>query len=114
MVLAFVVHEEAGNVLGVVEIAHGAEGNDDEAIVVIIAVLDFTLIDSHDFKADAVDADVLSQRRLPGEEAASGFVADHGHAGALKLIFGSDAARVEVSDETREALISLGWTPPAR
>ena len=34
--------------------------------------------------------------------------------GALKLIFGSDAARVEVSDETREALISLGWTPPAR
>jgi hypothetical protein len=34
-------------------------------------------------------------------------------AGALKLILGSDAARAEVSDETREALISLGWTPPA-
>jgi hypothetical protein len=35
-------------------------------------------------------------------------------AGALKLILGSDAARAEVSDETREALISLGWAPPAR
>lgn len=34
--------------------------------------------------------------------------------GALKLILGSDAARVQVSDETREALISLGWSPPAR
>ena len=33
-------------------------------------------------------------------------------AGALKLILGSDAARVQVSDETREALISLGWVAP--
>ena len=35
-------------------------------------------------------------------------------AGALRLILGSDAARAEVSDETREALISLGWTPPSQ
>ena len=33
--------------------------------------------------------------------------------GALRLIFGSGAARVQVSDETREALVSLGWTPPS-
>jgi hypothetical protein len=33
--------------------------------------------------------------------------------GALKLLLGSGAARVQVSDETREALESLGWTPPA-
>lgn len=33
-------------------------------------------------------------------------------AGALRLILASDAARAEVSDETREALVSLGWTPP--
>ena len=32
---------------------------------------------------------------------------------ALKLIFASESARAEVSDETREALISLGWKPPA-
>ena len=35
-------------------------------------------------------------------------------AGALRLILGSDAARAEVSDETREALVSLGWTPPGK
>ena len=33
--------------------------------------------------------------------------------GALKLILQNEAARAEVSDETREALVSLGWTPPA-
>lgn len=33
--------------------------------------------------------------------------------GALKLILASEAARAEVADETREALVSLGWTPPA-
>jgi hypothetical protein len=32
--------------------------------------------------------------------------------GALRLLLQDGAARVQVSDETREALISLGWTPP--
>lgn len=32
---------------------------------------------------------------------------------ALRLILGAGAARVQVSDETREALVSLGWKPPA-
>jgi len=33
--------------------------------------------------------------------------------GALGLILAPGAAKVAVSDETREALISLGWKPPA-
>jgi hypothetical protein len=31
---------------------------------------------------------------------------------ALKIVLGNGPALVGVSDETREALISLGWTPP--
>lgn len=31
---------------------------------------------------------------------------------ALRLILANEAARVAVSDETAEALVSLGWTPP--
>jgi hypothetical protein len=31
---------------------------------------------------------------------------------ALRLVLDADAARVQVADGTREALISLGWTPP--
>lgn len=34
--------------------------------------------------------------------------------GALRLLLASGAARVQVSDETREALISLGWAPPGK
>lgn len=33
--------------------------------------------------------------------------------GALQLVLGAGAAKVQVSDQTREALISLGWRPPA-
>jgi hypothetical protein len=33
-------------------------------------------------------------------------------AGALKLLLGP-GAKVVVTDATREALVSLGWTPPA-
>jgi hypothetical protein len=32
--------------------------------------------------------------------------------GALSLILGAGAAKTAVSDETREALESLGWSPP--
>jgi hypothetical protein len=32
---------------------------------------------------------------------------------ALKLLLDGTHFTVEVHDETREALISLGWTPPA-
>ena len=34
-------------------------------------------------------------------------------AGAHRLILGAGAAKAEVSDATREALISLGWMPPS-
>ena len=33
--------------------------------------------------------------------------------GALRLLLDPGAATVRVGDSTREALISLGWTPPA-
>lgn len=33
-------------------------------------------------------------------------------AGPLSLILGNGAARVQVADESHEALVSLGWTPP--
>ena len=92
MVFAFVVHEEAGDVFGVVEVAHGAEGNGDEGVVIVVATLDLTLVDTHHLKAQAIDANGLSQRRLAGEEPAPCFIADHRHAGALELIFFAEAA----------------------
>lgn len=34
-------------------------------------------------------------------------------AGALRLLLARGAADVKIPDETREALIALGWTPPS-
>ena len=31
---------------------------------------------------------------------------------ALRLVLDADAAKVQVADGTRDALISLGWAPP--
>ena len=76
----------------VVQVAHGAEGNDHEAVVVVVAALHLALINADHFKAQAIDADRLPQRRLAGEEPASGFVADHRHARALQLIFFAQAS----------------------
>src|SRR5579864_1688624 len=86
MVLAFIVHENAGDVSRIVKISHGAEGNGQQGVIVIVAALNFALIDTHNFKTQAIDANGFSQRRFPGEKPAPGFVADHHHASALKLI----------------------------
>ena len=86
VVLALIVHKDSGDVFGVIEVAHGAEGNGDEGVVVVVAALHLTLIDTYHFKAHAIDADGLPQRRLAGEKPPPRFVADHHHSRALELI----------------------------
>ncbi len=105
VVLAFVVHEDAGDVLGVVEIAHGAEGNHHKAVVVVVAALDLALVDAHHFKAQAVDADILSQGRFAGEQPAPGFVADHyaTRARCSLVLFAESSSRGD--RETTDALV---------
>ena len=92
VVLAFVIHKDAGDVFRVIEIAHGAEGDDDQAVVVVVATLHLALINAHHLKTEAVDADGLSERRLAGEKSAPRFVADYGNPGALELILFAEAS----------------------
>src|SRR3981081_1548926 len=92
MVLAFVVHEEASDISGIEEIAHRAEGKHNHAVVVVIAALDFSLIDTDHFKTQAINGVFLCELGLAGERPAPGFVAYHRYAGALKLIFFAEAA----------------------
>ena len=69
----------------VIEIAHGAEGDDEQTVVVVIAALDFALINTDHFKAQSIDADILSERLFAGEKPAPGFVADHRNSRALRV-----------------------------
>ena len=67
VILPLVIHEQTGDILRVVEVAHGAEGDHDHGVVVVVSALDLVLINADDLKGDAIDSDVLSDRRLTGK-----------------------------------------------
>src|SRR6266852_9395818 len=92
MILPFVVHENAGDVLRVVEIAHGAERDCHQSVVVIVAALHFVLVNADHLKAHAVDPNTLPQSLFAREQSPLRLIADHHHAGVLHLILIAKAA----------------------
>src|SRR5271169_2201412 len=92
MILRFVVHENAGDVLRIVEIAHRAERDYHHIVVVIVAALHLVLINADHLEAHAVDADALAQSLFAREESPFRFIADHHHARVLRLILIAQAA----------------------
>ena len=71
--------------MGVLEVAHGGEGDVDDAVDVVVALLHLGAEDADDFEAESVDANGLAQGTAAGEEFFLGFGADDGDAGALPL-----------------------------
>src|SRR5207302_411598 len=67
-VVAFVFHYDRGQVVGVGQIAHGAEGDVDVLVDVVVAILDLVFEDADNLIGDAVDADLLTDGVLAGEE----------------------------------------------
>src|SRR4029077_15592146 len=92
MILPLVVHEDAGDVLRVVEIAHCAERDCHQSVVVIVATLHFVLVNADHLKAHAVDPDTLPQSLFTREQSPLRLVADHHYAGVLHLILLAQAA----------------------
>src|SRR6202051_3584147 len=92
MILPLVVHEDTGDVLRVVEIAHRAERDHHHTVVVIVAALHFVLVNADHLKAHAVDPDTLSLRLFAREQSPLRLIADHHHAGVLHLILIAQAA----------------------
>src|SRR6266404_5755434 len=92
MILPFVVHENAGDVLRVIEIAHGAERDCHQSVVVVVAALHFVLENADHLKAHAVDPDALPQSLFTREQSPLRLIADHHHAGVLHLILIAQAA----------------------
>ncbi len=86
MILPFIVHENAGDVLRVVEIAHGAERDHHHAVVVVVAALHLVLVNADHLKAHAIDPDALPQRLFAREQSPLRLVADNHHAGVFHLI----------------------------
>ena len=86
MILPFVVHHEAADVLRVVEVAHGAERDHHHTVVVVFAALHLVPVNADHLKGHAIDADALPQRRFARKKSPSRLVANHSHAGVLQLV----------------------------
>src|SRR5205807_6646692 len=94
-------HEHPGNVLGIVEVAHGGKGDDNHAVVVIVAALHFMLINTHDLEAHSVDANALAFGLFTGEQASFCFVANHRHPcmfDLVRLAQGASSSDVKTTD----------------
>src|SRR5467141_984587 len=92
MILPLVVHENAGDVLRIVEIAHRAERDCHQSVVVIVATLHFVPVNADHLKAHAVDPDTLPQSLFAREQSPLRLIADHNHAGVFHLILIAKAA----------------------
>ena len=84
--VAFVLHDDCGQVVGVGQIAHGAEGDVHVLVDVVVTVLDLVLEDADDLIRDAVDADLLSDGVLAGEKFLFRVGADYGYAGVGEVV----------------------------
>jgi len=101
-VIALVFHGDGVEVIGVGEVAHGAERDVDLAVHVVVAILDDVFEDADDFVGNSIDADFFTERGLAGKQllldvgaedgdAAVGVFVEFGEEGTL---FDVDAAHV--------------------
>ena len=84
--IALVVEPDAVQVVRVLEIAHGAEGDVDHLVDAVVALLHMRRENAYDPVADAVDAYVLAQGGLAGEQLVLGLGADDRHPRARQLV----------------------------
>src|ERR1700674_4675092 len=92
MILPLVVHEDAGDVPRVIEIAHCAERDCHQSVVVIVATLHFVVVNADHLKAHAVDPNTLPQSLFAREQSPLRLIAYHHYAGMLHLILIAKAA----------------------
>ena len=86
MVLSLIIHEDARDVSCVVKIAHGAERDRHQGIVVIVSALHLVLEDSDYLKAHAINSNALPQRLLARKKSPLRLVANHNHPSVFQFI----------------------------
>ena len=88
IVVGLVIEPDGIKVVGILQVAHGGKGDVDDTIGIFVAGLHLGSENTHDFEADAIDADVLAEGVASGEELVFGFRTDDCDTRALDLIFG--------------------------
>jgi hypothetical protein len=67
IVVGLVIEPDGVEVMGVFEVTHGGEGDVDDEIGIVVAAGHLGAENPDDFKADAVNADVLAEGVASGE-----------------------------------------------
>src|SRR5258706_8778704 len=85
--IALVLHHNGIQVIGLGQVAHGAERNVDMAVNVVVAVIMHLMAEhSDDLIRNPVKADAFAESILPGKKFLSHVRADDGDAGVSKVI----------------------------
>ncbi len=66
-VVAFVFHDHRTQIIRIGQVAHRAVGNVDVLVDVVVPVLNLMLHHAHDLVGNAVEADAVAERILPGK-----------------------------------------------
>src|SRR4030095_15907122 len=82
-----IVEPDGVEVARILKVAHGGEGDVDQAVGIVIASLHFRAYHPDDFNAKTIDANSLSKRVTPREELFFGLGAYHCDASVLHLVF---------------------------
>ena len=85
-VVAFVIHHDAVEIETILQVAHGAVGNINQGVHVLVAVGDGVPEDGDHLVGDAVDANTFAESVLAGEEFLLHSGSDDGHAGVGKVV----------------------------
>src|SRR5664279_2933967 len=86
IVVGLVIEPDGVEVVSVLEVTHGGEGDVDDAIDIVVAGLHLGAENTDDLKADAINTNALAQGVASGEKFFFGVGTDHGDARALHLI----------------------------
>src|ERR1700679_1971494 len=85
-VVAFVFHDDRGEVVGVGQVAHGAVGHVDVLVDVVVAVLNLMFHHADDLVGNSVEAESLSNGVLAGEKLFLRIGTDDGDAGVGEIV----------------------------
>src|SRR5208337_580133 len=88
IVAGLVIEPDGVEVVSVLEVTHGGEGDVDDAIDIVVAGLHLGAKHADDFKADAIDADMLAEGVASGKKFFFSVGTDDGNARVLDLILG--------------------------
>src|ERR1700730_1636871 len=112
VIVAFVFHDNRIKVVGVFEVAHGAERHVDVLVQVVITVVDDMFQDADDLVGDAVHTNALADRILTGKKLLLGVGSDKSHARVSEVLSFAEGSTFGKFHTAHTGIIGVDATYP--